>query len=136
MRGDCRKSRRVRPRFITGDESGSDTDELPIAVRYDCATRDERNSSMTLREAFATKPNCLDALRLFFALLVLLAHSWFLAHGNPVAGQPLTSWEPVLCLTRGRLFCGTAAVLFFFMISGFLVTESFMRSRSALEYLK
>lgn len=89
---------------------------------------------MTLREAFATRDNLLDALRLGFAMLVLLAHCWPLTLGQ-ATNHATSELEPVLGLTRHQIFGGTLAVLFFFMLSGFLVTESRSRCATLVEYL-
>jgi len=91
---------------------------------------------MTLREAFAKQPNLLDALRLFFALFVLLAHCWPLAYGAEVPGVVQPSYEIVLRATNRQLFGGTLAVLFFFLLSGFLVTESYTRCSGLVDYLR
>ena len=90
----------------------------------------------TVREAFARPGNLLDMLRLAFALLVLLAHCWPITFGPERDGTLQPSVEPVLWLTRHQIFGGTLAVLCFFLLSGFLVTESFQRCRGVLDYLR
>ena len=72
--------------------------------------------------------NNLDLMRLTFASLVLLAHSFELTDGN-------SSREP---LTRifGTLSFGSLAVDCFFILSGFLIIQSWDRSSSIVSYFK
>lgn len=62
--------------------------------------------------------NNFDALRIFAAALVILSHSWDL---------PKQPGEPVVLLTQGAVNGGALGVWIFFFISGFLVTESYLR---------
>lgn len=70
--------------------------------------------------------NNLDFLRFFFAALVIFSHSYPLLYGEQAGNQI----EPLWLLTRGQLTGGRLAVAFFFIISGFLITASWMRSQS------
>jgi hypothetical protein len=91
----------------------------------------------SFRELIDTEGNALDFLRLVFAGTVALAHAFTNADGSSLAwiwGDP--SREPIFWLTRGQLFGGSLGVDFFFLISGFLVTRSWFRSRGALDYLR
>jgi peptidoglycan/LPS O-acetylase OafA/YrhL len=78
---------------------------------------------------FDKRANNFDFLRLFFAFLVIFAHSYAIATGG-------LSGEPVVRFTRGQVNAGTVAVDSFFIISGFLITASFERSRSLVSYFK
>jgi len=71
----------------------------------------------------APRANNLDFLRLFFASLVIWSHSYPLLRGEANAS------EPVSRLTRGQTTGGGLAVAFFFIISGFLITQSWFSSR-------
>ena len=72
--------------------------------------------------------NNFDFLRFVLAACVVFSHSYVLLSGTDAQ-------EPIPRLTHGQVSGGTA-VLFFFAISGFLVTQSWQASRSAAAYLK
>lgn len=69
----------------------------------------------TLTEAVHSRDNCFPQLRLAGAVMVGVYHSFALT-GNTAPGQDLTG-----------LSLGSLAVLSFFGVSGFLVTESWLR---------
>lgn len=73
-------------------------------------------------------PNSLNAIRLLLASLVVLSHCW-----------PLTirggGGEPMVWATRGQSTLGGFAVMSFFIISGFLISASWDRRKSGLDYL-
>jgi peptidoglycan/LPS O-acetylase OafA/YrhL len=63
------------------------------------------------------------------AMLVVWSHSFALYRGSEAD-------EPLSLLTQGTMNSGNFAVLVFFMISGFLITQSFDRSRGYWSFLK
>jgi peptidoglycan/LPS O-acetylase OafA/YrhL len=69
----------------------------------------------------ASRRNCFDALRLLAALAVLVSHSFALAGRH----QP----------SIGETTIGTAAVIVFFSISGFLITQSWRYEPHLWRYL-
>jgi peptidoglycan/LPS O-acetylase OafA/YrhL len=69
------------------------------------------------------RSNNFDALRLILALLVVWSHSFAL-----YLGSERTEW--VSLLMGGSHNAGNLAVMGFFVISGFLITQSWTRSRS------
>ncbi len=71
------------------------------------------------------KDNNFGALRLFFACLVIFSHSPSILTGN-------REFEPHF----GPATFGEIAVDGFFLISGFLITKSFVRSVSVVDYFK
>jgi peptidoglycan/LPS O-acetylase OafA/YrhL len=82
-----------------------------------------------VESAFESRENNLDFVRLVLAILVILSHSWSIGTGDSVL-------EPMTRLSHGQATFGTIAVHAFFIISGFLITNSFLRSRSLWTYLK
>lgn len=69
------------------------------------------------------RANNFDALRLIAALSVVFSHSFLIAEGNQAR-------EPFVRLSGGQCVLGLLGVFVFFVISGYLVTESFCRRPS------
>lgn len=81
------------------------------------------------------KRNGFDSLRLLFAVLVILSHSFPLTLGSN-ATEPLARLAATPLLPLDEMTLGSIAVWAFFIISGFLITKSWQRSNSAWSYLK
>ncbi len=77
----------------------------------------------------ALRRNNFDAIRLAMALLVVWSHSFALWKGSEDS-------EPISLLLGGTYNSGNLGVLAFFTISGFLITLSWLRSKSWREYLR
>jgi peptidoglycan/LPS O-acetylase OafA/YrhL len=77
---------------------------------------------------FDRRENNFDFVRLSLAIIVLFSHSYFIAYGDGLL-------EPFKRLTHQRIDMGYMAVDSFFIISGFLITASYERSRSWWSYL-
>lgn len=75
------------------------------------------------------QPNNFNLIRISMALLVVWSHSFALYFGSEAN-------EPISRLMDGVFNAGNLAVLVFFIVSGFLITQSFDRSRSHWNYLK
>jgi peptidoglycan/LPS O-acetylase OafA/YrhL len=73
--------------------------------------------------------NNLDFLRLMLAIMVILSHSYPLAWGS-------NEYEPLRRLTGGQMTAGELAVAGFFILSGFLITKSWLHAKSPGDYLK
>ncbi|MBT8162984.1 acyltransferase [Arthrobacter sp. GN70] len=79
------------------------------------------SGTRSIGEALRTRGNSLNALRLVFAACVIVSHAWWLGGYGP---------EPALFGIK----LGTAGVMGFFAISGYLITISAERS-TAIEYV-
>ena len=71
--------------------------------------------------------NNLDFCRFWLAIQVIFSHSFALAEGDE-------RHEPLNIMTSGQLNSGNFAVYCFFAISGFLISHSWLRSRSAAKF--
>jgi peptidoglycan/LPS O-acetylase OafA/YrhL len=80
------------------------------------------------RSIFDTRRNNLEFVRLFLAVVVIFSHSFPLATGTE-------KYEPLILATHGQTTAGTIAVNLFFVLSGFLITNSFLSSSSISSYL-
>src|SRR5438067_7133713 len=68
-----------------------------------------------------SRANNFDALRLIAALSVVFSHAFLIAEGSEAN-------EPFVWLTGNQCILGLVGVFVFFIISGYLVTESWCRS--------
>lgn len=71
--------------------------------------------------------NNFDFLRFSLATLVIFSHSFDLLHGRES--------NPIIMASHGQTELGSVAVDGFFILSGFLITMSFLSSRSVGDYL-
>ena len=72
--------------------------------------------------------NAFDVVRLILASLVVLEHSFFLVENS-------FRNDPLFIFSGGQTNFGEFAVLMFFAISGYLVTQSCIRSRSFAKFM-
>jgi len=79
-------------------------------------------------ESLDTRRNNFDFLRLFLALLVVIEHS------HVVIGR--IADEPLFRFSLGQAGFGSLAVDGFFVISGFLIVQSWCRSRTGWDYFR
>ena len=75
-----------------------------------------------------SRSNNLNAIRLVLATMVMVSHGFALSLGTEDA-------EPIKRLTLGQETCGSIAVNLFFLISGMLITASWLHSRSMSNFL-
>jgi peptidoglycan/LPS O-acetylase OafA/YrhL len=80
------------------------------------------------------RANNFDTLRFCAALAVLWSHAFGLSMGRE--GVQVGSFDPIASLSGGQMTMGDIAVATFFVISGYLVTQSFVRSRSIWRFVK
>ncbi|HEX7969426.1 MAG TPA: acyltransferase [Stellaceae bacterium] len=74
------------------------------------------------------RTNNFDALRLLAAALVIFSHAFLLNQGRQ-------DNEPLMLATGGQTILGVVGVFVFFVVSGFLVTQSFESTGSPLRFL-
>ena len=77
------------------------------------------------------RSNNLNAIRLFLALMVIFSHSFPLALGRAGGDHE----EPLITWTHQQESFGNVAVGLFFLISGLLITASWLHSQSMQDYL-
>lgn len=82
-----------------------------------------------LIEVSEGRDNNIDFLRLVLAVLVILSHSYPLLLGHERT-------EPLMRLTGGQRTLGEFAVEGFFILSGFLITRSWLQSSSFSAYMR
>jgi peptidoglycan/LPS O-acetylase OafA/YrhL len=82
----------------------------------------------TLCPATGEYKNNFDFTRVILATLVVFCHSYVIYYGN-------IEREPLWCLSKHQLSIGTCAINFFFMISGFLVSQSWNRRDGYFSFL-
>ena len=80
-------------------------------------------------DASSLQRNNFDFLRFALASLVIFSHSFALLSGTDAT-------EPLMRLTRGQVCSGELAVDWFFVISGFLITHSWLRGRGTWDFFR
>ena len=75
------------------------------------------------------RANNFDTLQFLAALAVLWSHGFSASMGTE-------RWEPLQVVSDGQTTLGTVAVAIFFVISGYLIAQSFERSRSVWRFAK
>lgn len=83
--------------------------------------------TITLDMALGGKNN-FDALRFFAAIGVVLSHAYPVTQGS-------NDHEVLMVMSGGQASLGAVCVMAFFVISGFLITQSFARSGSLIDYM-
>jgi peptidoglycan/LPS O-acetylase OafA/YrhL len=88
--------------------------------------------SVRVEDRTAGRRNNFDFLRFIAASLVIVSHSYYIALGTAAADLK----EPLHTFTHGQLSLGSVGLAIFFVISGFLVTQSYERRAHLAKYLK
>lgn len=83
---------------------------------------------ISIFDAMLSERNNFDLLRLLAALGVVLSHAYPVTQGSNAS-------EILMVLSGGQSTLGEVCVMAFFVISGFLITQSFARSRSVIDYM-
>ena len=103
--------------------------ERTLAEFRPWARQAHRRAPLMLEHAALGRGNNFDALRLLAAVAVLVSNSFPITYGA-------SGVQPLATLSRGQTSLGMMAVLVFFVISGYLVTQSFDRRPVPLRFLK
>jgi peptidoglycan/LPS O-acetylase OafA/YrhL len=93
------------------------------------ATTLEGNHAAASSRIAAERRNQIGAIRLVLAVLVVHTHCYQLCLG-------VDAPDPVMRLCAGQESGGSLAVSLFFLLSGHLITKSWLQSRSAASYLR
>ncbi|HHJ19771.1 MAG TPA: acyltransferase [Gammaproteobacteria bacterium] len=78
--------------------------------------------------------NNFDAMRFFLAIMVIVSHAFVLTLGDDPLTMDTDDFEPLFQFSGGQITIGDLAVNSFFLVSGFLVTHSYLRSRGYGDY--
>ncbi|WP_311080219.1 acyltransferase [Paenibacillus polymyxa] len=89
-----------------------------------------KGSLLTLEKIYNRKNNSFDIVRFILAIVVIYSHSYILLLG------PAHSADPIVKFTNNQISIATLAVNCFFVISGFLITQSLLSIGSFVKYLK
>jgi peptidoglycan/LPS O-acetylase OafA/YrhL len=100
-------------------EGGTGTPPAPPTAHAPAGT--------TLGDLASGRENNLDLIRFVAASVVVLAHAYPTAYGSD-------AYEPLYRVT-GTTTSGRLAVMVFFVISGFLITASFDRTRRPVDFI-
>lgn len=75
--------------------------------------------------------NNFDLIRLIAAVAVIFSHAFPL---SMITKDNINEFEPLYILSGGQVTIGNLSVFIFFVVSGFLITQSFERTSSNLNY--
>lgn len=89
----------------------------------------KRGKEQTFENLYSPKENSFDLMRFILATFVIYTHSFPLFYGSSSPGDKLARW------TNGQLDMGVVAVSGFFVISGFLITQSILNSSNYFTYI-
>lgn len=87
------------------------------------------NFGKTIHDCLKERKNNFNLIRLLAASTVVFSHAFLLGIGN-------TKSEPLMIFNHGQSTLGHLAVLIFFVISGFLITMSFDKTKNLSYFLK
>ncbi|MBB6447261.1 acyltransferase family protein [Bacillus benzoevorans] len=86
-------------------------------------------SGKSIDQCIDARKNNLDIIRFIAATLVIFSHAYPLTTGN-------NATEAFAVFSNGQMTFGELAVSIFFVISGFLITQSYDRSKNPIYYFK
>ena len=83
--------------------------------------------TLTLKDLASGRNNNFDFIRFVAASLVIFSHAYRLATGRG-------DIEPLVLFSGSQIWFGHLAVIIFFVISGFLIAQSYERSSNVIVY--
>ena len=99
--------------------------------------KEKKKEPTTFASLIEGRNNNFDFLRFFFAVMVIYHHSWdLLKIPRTLFGQPSDYPDWIFRLSNGSIESGWTSVNCFFMISGFLITASWMYSANLFDFIK
>jgi len=78
-------------------------------------------------DPFSSRKNNFDFIRFIAASSVIFSHSYVIA--------PTQFVEPLVYMSNNKIAIGQFSVMVFFIISGYLIPQSYLRSKSVIDYL-
>lgn len=84
---------------------------------------------MKISDVCNSRQNNYDFLRFLAAVMVIFSHAFPLSYGHEES-------EIFVVLTKGQLTLGRFSVIVFFVISGFLIAQSYDRTKSIIKFTK
>ncbi|WP_066715067.1 acyltransferase family protein [Clostridium sp. Marseille-P299] len=89
---------------------------------------------ISFEDKYNYKNNSMDIIRLILAVIVLYGHTYPVLYG-PTLSSPTGAKDFLAIFSREQIGSGSVAVYMFFIISGFLITQSMMNSKSNKDYI-
>lgn len=89
---------------------------------------------LTFDSKYNHNSNSMDIIRLFLAIVVIYGHTFPVLYG-PSLRSPTGKFDMLAMFSNNQMGSGTVAVYMFFIISGFLITQSLSNSGSYVEYI-
>lgn len=96
-------------------------------IQNDSVSKNLTVCSLTLGSLALGRNNNFDMIRFVAASMVVFSHSFNVATGNG-------DTEPLGMFSHGQIWFGHLAVYIFFIISGFLIAQSYERSRNIIVF--
>lgn len=94
----------------------------------------KKKKYITFQEKYDREGNSMDILRLFLAITVIYGHTFPVLYGAKLI-SPTGNFDILAMFSKNQVGSGTIAVYMFFIISGFLITQSIINSKNIFEYI-
>lgn len=91
-------------------------------------------TKISFGDKYKINNNSMDIIRLFLSILVIYGHTFPILYG-PSLVSPSGKMDFLATFSNNQIGSGTVAVYIFFILSGFLISQSMLNSNSCSEYL-